>query len=99
MNYYLSNKIIFIFLNLFLFNRTKGENQSDTNGKKAKMLQEICKDRQRCSQLLDCNNGKICIEDLCNNPVCISIKEACKAACGYPDCLILESNPSLVKCK
>lgn len=100
MNHLLKNKIIFIFLlSFFLFSCTKGENQNNTNGEKTKILQETCKNRQRCSGLLDCNNGKDCIEDLCNNPVCISREEACKAACGYPDCLILESNPSLVKCK
>ena len=104
MNYFfINNKTVIIFLSLFLIN-CRGGAEGDSNGSNIKpqeyMSQEVCKNKQKCSSARYCvSSNKLCIKGLCENPICISSVDACKAACGYSNCIIKESDPSSVSCQ
>lgn len=87
-------KIIFIFWSVFLFNC--GRNDTNVPMSISNAPQEMCLDKKKCHSLYECFRDETCIDNLCDNPICISPVEACNIACGFSNCPIQESDPSSI---
>jgi len=81
---------IFLFLPLVscgLFNKTQPYSV------------EECSLLASCGGNTQCNEGRVCIKDLCGDKaICVQQEKACERVCGKSDCAILESDPAQLAC-